>query len=302
MCGRARGGGSGLFGVSFSAMPENELTPMTAPVAPVAESKNGPKRVSAWAALFWLLTILVVAGVSVFFGFVWLAGRTIDSVEKGMETGKETVVGIAEAFRPERISETFVAFTELTARGNEGNILEVATAQATESFTRKTNVVWFNRQLPLGTTVSEISVPATYRYHIDLNGNWDLSAYDDRVTVVAPTLAPSLPVAFDSEGVKKKSKSGWGRWDGEENLAELEKGLTGKLAERARAEETIDRVRDEARLSVAKFVQRWLLEREHWSAETYREIVVIFEDELSPDSSMSGGKPTLRLKEPPVKS
>lgn len=301
MCGSPRGGGTWLFGVSFPAMPENELTPATAPVAPAADSKTEPKRVSAWAALFWLLTILVLAGVAVFFGFVWITGRTIDSVEKGMETGKETIVGIAEAFRPETISETFVAFTELTARGNEGNILEVATAEATETFTRKTNVVWFDRQVPLGTTVSEISVPATYRYHIDLNGDWDLSAYDDRVTVVAPTLAPSLPVAFDSEGVKKKSKSGWGRWDGEENLAELEKGLTAKLEERAGDEVTIDKVRDEARLSVAKFVQRWLLEREHWSPETYREIVVIFEDELSSDSSMSGRKPTLRLEETPVK-
>ncbi|MCB1061961.1 MAG: DUF4230 domain-containing protein [Verrucomicrobiae bacterium] len=262
-------------------MSENEI------VSP--ESRPGQSGqvspMSPWARVFWLFVVLVIAGLIVFGGFVWIAGRTFDSVEKGMESTKDTFVGIAAAFRPETISETFSEFTELTAKGNEGNILEVVTAEATEEFTRKTNVVWFDREVPLGTTVSEISVPATYRYHIDLSGDWSLSAYDGRVTVVAPSLQPSLPVAFDSGRMRKKTKSGWGRWDGNENLGDLERSLTSRLEERAKSPETIDRVREEARMSVAGFVRNWLLAREHWSDSTYREIVVVFEDEL--------GSPTL---------
>ncbi len=281
-------------------MSDRELAPVASPLPP-NEPVSERRGLSPWARVFWLLIVLVVAGLLVFGGFLWIAGRTIDSVEKGMDSGKETVIGIAEAFRPETITETFVEFTEVVAKGNEGNILEVATAEATETFTRKTNLVWFDREVPLGTTVSEIRLPATYRYHVDLNEEWTLSAYDDRVTVVAPSLKPSLPVAFDSARMTKKTKSGWGRWDGDENLDELEKSLTGKLGERASDERTLDRVRDEARQSVARFVQRWLLERDHWNPDAYREIVVLFEDELSSTTSPGDLEPTLRLDPEPVK-
>ncbi len=276
-------------------MPENEIVSTASP-APSPENVRLPgPGLSPWARLFWVFVILVVAGLAVFGGFLWLAGRTMDSVAKGMDTTKETLVGVAQAFRPETISQTFAEYTALSATGNQGNILEVVTAEATETFTRKTNLVWFDREVPLGTTISEISVPATYRYHIDLNGEWSLSAYDDRVTVIAPSLQPSLPVAFDSGQMRRKTKSGWGRWDGDESLEHLEMSLTGKLEERARAKETIDGVREEARRSVAAFVRNWLLSREHWNASTYREIVVVFDDEIGTDN-LSDRPATVRLE------
>lgn len=279
-------------------MLENEIESSESASVSVAVKGNEPGKagvVSPWTRVMWLLVVLIVAALLVFGGMLWIAGRTIEVVERGMDAGKEAVAGIAEAFRPEMITETFMEFTALRAAGNEGNILEVATAEATETFTRKTNVVWFDREIPIGTTVSEISVPATYRYHIELGGDWTLSAYDSRVTVVVPPLRPSLPVAFDSGRVKKKTKSGWARWDGGENLEALEKSLTEKLAERSADPHTLEGVREAARLSVAKFVRNWLLDREHWHRDAYDEIVIVFEDELGKGAPTSELPPTLRL-------
>lgn len=277
-------------------MSENDLE--SAANASIANGipSGGVRRDSPWSRVRVMVVILTMAALVVFGGFLWIAGRTLDVVEQGVGAGKDAVVGIAEAFRPEVITETFMEFTALRAEGNEGNILEVATAESTESFTRKTNVVWFDREVPIGTTVSEISVPATYRYHIDLSEDWTLSAYDTRITVVAPSLRPSLPVAFDSGRTRKKTKSGWARWDGGENLEALERSLTEKLAERAADPITVDGVRDSARLSVAKFVRNWLLDRDHWHQDAYEEIVVVFEDELGKGASLSELPPTLRLR------
>ena len=160
-----------------------------------------------------------------------------------------------------------------------GNILEVATAEATEEFTRKTNVEWFGAIMPLGTTVSEITVPATYRFHIDLNGDWFVESDGSRLMVIAPKLKPSLPVAFDSGKMRKKTKSGWGRWDKHDNLEALERDITLKLNLRASDAKTLSKARDESRLAVAKFLKRWLLTQDVWAAGRFEEIVVIFEDE-----------------------
>ncbi|MCB1087280.1 MAG: DUF4230 domain-containing protein [Verrucomicrobiae bacterium] len=259
------------------------------PESPSSEAAN-PAPKGEWFAgsrLVWIVAILALAGVAVFLGVLWSGKRGLDTLDKGISAAGEVASRIAEAFRPEAISQTFVTYTELKVAGTEGNILEVATAEATESFTRTTNVVWFDRVVPFGTTVSEISVPATYRYHIDLNGEWNLAAYDDRIIVVAPPIQPTLPVAFDTGKMQKKTQSGWARWDGDENLRELETSLTAKLEERAKSPETLDRIREDSRLAVAKFVKNWLVSREHWGNGTYREIVVVFPDEVGKPNSPS---------------
>jgi hypothetical protein len=258
------------------------------------ESPPSPKNaLFAGSRLVWIVAILITAALAVFFGNLWLGNKAIDTagstVQKGVNAAKQAVEKIAEAFRPESISQTFVTYTDLAVKGTEGNILEVATAQATEHFTRKTNLVWFERVVPFSTAVSEISVPATYRYHIDLHGPWDLAAYDGRVTVIAPPLQPSLPVAFDTGKMEKKTESGWARWDraADTNLAELEASLTGQLAQRATAPETLRSVREASRLAIAKFVKNWLQTGQHWGEETYREIVIVFPDEVGQPNSPS---------------
>ena len=86
-----------------------------------------------------------------------------------MNSVKETVVEVANVFKPTEIVTTFNEWRELNAAATDGNILEIVTAESTERFMRTTNLEMFGRALPLGTTVSEITVPATYRFHINLN-------------------------------------------------------------------------------------------------------------------------------------
>ena len=270
--------------------PQAASASVSASSAPAESAAASRKSSSIGWKIVTLIAILAITGLVGFFGFMWMAKSSLDA-------GRETLVRIAEAFRPETITQTFVEWHEITAKGTDGNILEVSTAEATETFTQKSDLKMFNLVLPLGTTVSEVSVPATYRYHIDLNGDWFLTTDGQRVMVIAPKIQPSLPVAFNTGKMKKKTKSGWGRWDGDESLEELETSITSQLSERAKAPGTIDTVREESRLAVAKFVQGWLLNRSHWSDRTFTEIAVVFEDELGGEEkiTVSNQPATLRL-------
>jgi hypothetical protein len=254
---------------------------------PVKAGRTG----SPWAKVFWLFVILIASALIVFLSFIWLGKQGIDST-------KEAAVEIVKAFRPDVVVETFEEWRALEAKGTEGNILEVATATSTEKFSRKTNLAMFGKTLPLGTTVSELTVPATYRYHIDLNGDWFVTSDGNRLLVLAPRVQPSFPVAFDSAGVQKKTKSGWARWDSGANMEELEKSVTAKLNERAAREESIAKVRDEAREAVAKFVRTWLTQHQAWDDRQFTEIVVLFEEEKG--KSLSTMPATLQLEGAPV--
>jgi hypothetical protein len=246
-------------------MSTNEIPPATTP-------ETAPSRVRLPGAWFWAFLTIVVAGLIVFFTVVHL-------LKEAARATKETMREVVEAFRPELVVTTFHEWRELTAQGNDGNILEIATAEASEQFTRSSNVALFGKVLPLGTTVSEITVPATYRFHIDLNDEWTITSVGTRLYAVAPRVRPSLPVAFDTAGVRKKTQSGWARWDKSENLEALEREVSEKLAERAGQPATIRKVRDEGRLAVASFVQKWLVGQNAWAEDRFDQIVVVFADE-----------------------
>lgn len=250
----------------------------------MSEEQKNRKEGSPWGKVFWMFVILIVAAFSVFASFVWLGKHGIDST-------RDAVVDIVTAFKADEVVETFAEWRELQAKGTDGNILEVATATSTERFTRETSLEMFGAKLPLGTTVSEVSIPATYRFHIDLNGEWFVTADGNRLLVIAPDIAPSLPVAFDTGKMEKKTSSGWARWDKYENLAALEKTVTGQLNERASRPATIAKVRDESRLAVAKFLKTWLLAQEGWGDGRIEEISVVFSGEKG--KVLSSQPPTL---------
>ncbi len=251
------------------------------------EDENTQQSSSPWNKVFWLFVILIAAALIVYGSFIWIAKHSIDS-------GKQTITDIVTAFKPDEVVETFIEFREMESKATRGNILEVSTATATEKFTRKTSLEMFGKKMPLGTTVSEISVPATYRYHIDLLGEWFLTTDDNRLLVLAPPVNPSLPVAFDTGKMEKKTEAGWARWDAEENLAELEKTVTAGLGSRAKSEKALAKVREDSRVAVAKFVKTWLMTREGWGPEKFEEIVVRFSDEKR-EESLSNQVATLRI-------
>ncbi len=253
--------------------PDSSPSPEpTQPLPTVAPSRPGP------GTSFSVFFTLVVAGLIVFFTFVEMAKRAADSV-------KETVIEVASIFQPKVVITTFSEWRELKISPTDGNILEIATAESSERFSRTTNLAMFGKVLPLTTTVSEITVPATYRFHIDLDDEWNITSEGKRLIVRAPKVSPSLPVAFDTAGVEKKTQAGWARWDRSDDLDALEKEITGKLEERARQPETLNKVSDDARVSVARFIQKWLVDQNAWGTGRFEEIVVLFADETPADLS-----------------
>ncbi len=242
---------------------------------------------SPWGKVFWMFLILIVSGLAVFFSFIGLA-------KEGIDSGKDTVVEIVKIFKPEKVVESFVEWREMEAKGTEGNILEIVKATATENFTRRTNFELFGTTLPLGTTISEISVPATYRYHIDLLDDWFLTSDGNRLLVLAPVVKPSLPVAFDTGKMRKRTKAGWARWDSTQDLDALEKTLTAQLGKRAGEAKALKKVRDAARVAVAKFLKVWLLSRDEWGAGHFEEISVMFAGEKG--KPLSHRPPSLKWK------
>jgi len=260
--------------------PTEESRPATAP-APA----NG-RRMPGTA--FWVFLTFVVGALIVYFSFLRQVERTVDkttgTVDKVIDTAKGAAVELVKLFQPEEVIKTFHEWRELTVVSGTGSHLEIATAEASERFSRTTNFEVFGKKLPMSTSVSEITVPATYRFHIDLNDDWNLTSDGKRLVVRAPRVRPTLPVAFDTGRVEKKTSSGWVRWDADDDLADLEKGITGELAIRAADPDTIAKIEDEGRIAVARFVRTWLLTREAWGDGRFEEIVVIFEgEEESPD-------------------
>lgn len=229
----------------------------------------------------FVLGILGIA-VVVLLSLLWLGKYAVDKSSEAARAVAETPERIIEKFRPGVVVESFAEWKGLEAEGNEGNVLEVANATATETLREKTSLRVKEAEVPGGAVTVEVEVPATYRYHIDLDGDWAFEQHGSRLVALAPALRPSLPVAFDTRGMRKKTETGWIRWilrDGDRSMDKLEKSITARLEERARDGKTVERAREEARTSVAKFLKRWLVDQSAWAEGRFESIAVVFADE-----------------------
>lgn len=166
----------------------------------------------------------------------------------------------------------------LKITATKGDILEVATVEMDETFTRMNMKTLAWNLFYLGTTISEVRVPAVYRYHIKLSDDWKVTVEGDRCLVIAPIIRPSQPPAIRTEKMEKKSVAGWARFDAAQNMTELEKSITPSLESRAGNKSHIDRVRDPARKAVAEFVKTWLLSN---PKQNVKHITIIFADEAA---------------------
>jgi hypothetical protein len=232
------------------------------------------------ASLRWPLVVLILGSVGLLVAERAcrapgaLPGAVVDSVER---LGK-TAVTIAERFQSGRITTTFTAaIPQLDPRG--GLFLELAAFEATEVFTRENERSVFFDLVSLGTTVTEIRVPTTYRYHLRLNDTWRLDVREQSCLVLAPRIRPTLPPAIHTSGLEKRSERGWLRFNVEEQMADLERSITPTLSARAGRPEHLELVREGCRRRVAEFVRGWLLREDHWRQDRFRAIVVRFEDE-----------------------
>ena len=224
---------------------------------PQPDQAPSGQRLSAWH--FLILAILaafaIAAGV-----FVWFTYRV---------TAPATSENITREFRE-----------YLPTAGPTDGILETATSSVPESFTQ-TDSAWLFNIIPLGTTVSEIRVPAIYRYHIQLSDPWKLIVNNQVCLVFAPQFQPSLPPAILTAQMEKSSSNGWLRFSGDDDLTTLEQGITDELAKRANDKLHRDFVRESCRQSIASFVKTWLLKENLWRNDPTHQIVVVFPDEVT---------------------
>ena len=189
--------------------------------------------------------------------------------EPTSETAVSKIVG---AVRAAPRSEVIVLRTP-------GGLLEVSRIQATEVFDATVKHSVFG--IDIGQTVPRIRVPAVYRYHIELEPEWRVVRADGVFTVVAPRVKPSLPVAVDFAGMEKDVAGTWMLlpFTGTDDLDMLERGITAKLAQKAKSRDYLDRQREDARETVRQFARKWLVEQTRWKRAEYEEIRVLFADE-----------------------
>lgn len=187
----------------------------------------------------------------------------------------------ANKFKTGQITETFRAEIPVFESAGIG-LLEVGTAEATETFRQSDvrRVAW--DWVYLGETVTEITVPVTYRYHLDLAGDWDIAVSDGNCVVKAPGLKPSLPVAIHTDKLEKKTSRGWARFNTGEQLEKLQKTITPRLNATAAKPEHLDNIREDARVTVARFIRAWLVREDQWQEGKITTVTVLFPDESIP--------------------
>jgi hypothetical protein len=202
---------------------------------------------------------------------------------------KKAAVDIAEKFKTGTITTTFKTESPIFELIKAGR-LEVAVKREQETFKRENEQTYFWDLFNPGKTISEIRVPATFRYHLDMDKDWKIEVKDNSCIVHAPALEPSLPVAFETDQMEKESAQGWARFDGVEQMDKLEKGITSTLNARAKESKKMDVARAMARDVVARFVRRWLLNSDQWQKDRFTSITVIFANDEKVEL-----KPTLTI-------
>ena len=222
---------------------------------PSVTEPSSTKRPSSIGCLRWLaltfLAALLIGGL--------LAWKFIGESARIVRSAGDWLHRLSEGLQSRSIEETF---REIVTRviSTEGDVLELSTIETVETFTRSDSRSLFGDLVYLGTTVSEIRVPVVYRYHLLLSDDWHLEIREGQCHVIAPAPRPTLPPAIRTEGMEKKSASGWLRFNAAENLAQLEKDLTPRLQQRAADARHLAMAREANRQSVAAFVRKWMLQ------------------------------------------
>lgn len=236
---------------------------------------------------------LAIVGVTVGLALVgFLVYRaTLTEVRRSGGAAADRVERIARGFLTGDVTEVFLASIPEVGGAGAGR-LELATAEVTETFGRsdERRILWDT--LSLGTTVTEIKVPVTYRYHVRLDDPWKVVVEEGICDVTAPALRASQPPAIHTDRMEKRSEQSWLRFDAAEQLEALEREITPRLIARARDPRHLALVRDEARRTVAAFVRGWLLAEDQWRRDRLRAIRVVFADE---PADPAGQGTTLRL-------
>jgi hypothetical protein len=233
----------------------------------------------------WRWPLVAVFSVLLVFVLAWRACRLLDATRREAratvaEVGK-AASDVAERFKTGRITTTFVAAIPQLQPG--GPLLELASFEATETFMRTDERAVLFDLIPLGTNITEIRVPVTYRYHVQLSDPWSLDVRGTLCLVRAPRLRPSNPPAIHTERIEKRSERGWLRGNVQEQMQALERSITPTLEARANDDAHVALVREPCRKRMAEFVRAWLLREEQWRDDRFTAVTVLFDDEVNRD-------------------
>ena len=232
-------------------------------------------RIMRWPVVLTILAMVVLLIVRELRETAHEGGRAAADAVRAVSDG---AAEIASRFATGTITTTFVsAIPRLVPDG--AILLELAAFEATETLSRTDDRRIFFDMVPLGSTVSEIRLPVTYRYHIRLDEEWRLTVADGTCVVHAPPIRPTLPPAIHTDRMEKRSESGWLRFNEDEEMESLERSLTPTLEDRAGDADHLELVRDRCRRRVAEFVRSWLLLEDQWGPERFTHVEVIFGDE-----------------------
>ena len=253
---------------------------------------NPTRRPFPWAAALLAAAVVIIAAFAlVAYAYLRTVREVKDTVNKVVSAAPE----IARNFITGNITTTFrESIHQITS--TKGDILELATARCDETF-KRTDEKWAGwGWVYLGTTVAEIRVPVTFRYHIRLSDPWRLAARDQVCLVLAPAIRPTRPPAIHTDEMERRAESGWARFDKNEQLDALERSMTPSLEQRAGDAAHLQLVREACRQSVAAFVRKWLMREGQWRSDRFTAIIVVFPDE----AAVSSDDDLLRLRHEPT--
>lgn len=170
-----------------------------------------------------------------------------------------------------------VAVDEPVVMRTRGGLLEVSSIKATETYesSKEHGILGID----VGKTITRIRVPSVTRYTIALAPEWKIELRNQRFTVIAPAVKPSLPVAIDTAGIQKEAFGVWSVFTGTTELDQLQRSLSAALATRATSPRYIALQRTAARQTVREFVSKWLITQERWKNAANYPIDVYFDDE-----------------------
>ena len=244
---------------------------------------------SGHAAWRWPLVVVFIAllGLIAFVYILRIPGQLVESAGKGVVGVAEALDGAASKLLKGTITETFTASLP-KLETERGGLLELAKITATETFRSKDELTydfrWF--EVDVGTTITEIRVPVTYRYHLRMRDAWELSVTNNVCIVHAPEIRPSQPPAIHTDRMEKSSDEGWARFNAEEQMTKLEKTITPTIRKYASDEQHLDVIRENCRKTVSEYIEDWLLREGQWGEGRLRFVKVYFPGE--PDPSRAG--------------
>lgn len=192
-----------------------------------------------------------------------------------LKNSMKEIINLASGFNKAHIETTLREYTTRVIE-EKGDALLVAALETNEIISTEDTLISAWGWISLGTTISEIRVPVTYRYHILLSDRWSIEIEDNTCLVFAPRIRATQPPAIHTNGMQKKSDEGWLRFNADEQMSKLEKKMTPWFSVRAMHPDKVALILDPARKAVKNFVKAWMLKEDYWREDRFSSIKVFF--------------------------